>query len=201
VEEPLSGLAAMGLSRQLPQEHFLLHLLRRLADPEFWLDLGQRLLVAAFVVLLAWVLLGLTKRVIHATVGRRLRDKRALTLATMFQSLVRYVVIVSVFLVCLYILGVPTAHLLAGMGIAGLALGFGAQNLVRDFVTGITLLLENSLAVGDRVVINNALEGEVIDMGLRVVRLRGRDGQVHHISYGVINSVSNFSHQAAGPVL
>lgn len=180
----------------LPQEHFLWRVAQRLADPRPWLELAERLLVALVVILLARVLLGLTNRTIRALLGRRLRQKRSLTLATMFQSLVRYVVIFSVFLVCLYILGVPTAHILAGLGIAGLAVSLGAQNLVRDFVSGISLLLEDALAMGDRVVINNSLEGEVMDMGLRVVRLRGRDAQVHVIAYGAINSISNFSRHA-----
>ena len=133
---------------------------------------------------------------IHSALARRLRGKRVATLATMFESLVRYVVIVSAVLVCLYVLGVPTAHLLAGVGIAGLAVGFGAQDLVRDFVAGIALLLEDAVAVGDRVIINpHALEGEVMDMGLRVIRLHGRDGQIHHVTYGSIASISNFSRQ------
>lgn len=183
---------------QLPED-FLWRLARRLAEPRFWLDLGQRLLVAAVVVLLARTLLWLANRVIHKSLARRARGKRVATLATMFQSLVRYLVIISASLVCLYILGVPATHVLAGVGIAGLAVGFGAQDIVRDFVAGIALLLEDAIAVGDRVIINpHALEGEVLDMGLRVVRLRGRDGQIHHVTYGSIHSISNFSHHAAG---
>lgn len=183
----------------VPPEDFLWRLLRRLAVPGFWLDVGERLLVAAMVVVLARLLLWLSGRFIRGKLARRLGGKRAATLATMFQSLVRYGVIVSAFLLCLYILGVPTTHLLAGVGIAGLAVGFGAQDLVRDFVAGIALLLEDAVAVGDRVIINpHTLEGEVIDMGLRVVRLRGPNGQIHHVTYGSIASISNFSRQPLG---
>ena len=86
--------------------------------------------------------------------------------------------------------GFDVGPLLAGAGVAGLAIGFGAQNLVRDVISGVFLLLENQLRVNDVGIINGT-GGLVEEMNLRTTVLRGLDGTVHIFPNGSITSLSN----------
>jgi small-conductance mechanosensitive channel len=88
-------------------------------------------------------------------------------------------------------LGFNLAPLLAGVGIIGLAIGFGAQDLVRDVVTGFFILLEDQYGIGDVVQINEVATGTVEQLTLRLTGLRDLDGTVHFISNGSITHVAN----------
>lgn len=85
------------------------------------------------------------------------------------------------------------APLLAGVGVIGLAVGFGAQNLVRDVVTGFFILFEDQYGVGDIIEINQVAAGKVEQLTLRVTGMRGLDGTLHYIANGEIKVVSNRS--------
>src|SRR5690554_4952389 len=91
-------------------------------------------------------------------------------------------------------LGVNVTPLLAGAGVIGLAIGFGAQTLVQDLITGIFILIEDSLAVDDFVTLNGHM-GTVEGLTLRTVRLRDLDGIVHIITFSQIQSIHNMSRQ------
>jgi small-conductance mechanosensitive channel len=88
-------------------------------------------------------------------------------------------------------LGFDLAPLLAGVGIIGLAVGFGAQNLVRDIVTGFFILFEDQYGVGDVIQINEVASGKVEQLTLRLTGLRDLDGTMHYISNGTITHVAN----------
>jgi len=90
-------------------------------------------------------------------------------------------------------LGFNLAPLLAGVGVIGLAVGFGAQNLVRDVVTGFFILFEDQYGVGDIIEINQTAAGKVEQLTLRVTGMRGLDGTLHYIANGEIKVVSNRS--------
>ncbi len=100
-------------------------------------------------------------------------------------------------LLLLGILGVNIAPLLAGAGVLGVALGFGAQSLVKDFLSGIFILIENQYRVGDIVSINGTVTGQVKHVSLRETALRDLDGVVHHIPNGFINYASNMTMEYA----
>jgi len=87
-------------------------------------------------------------------------------------------------------IGVNIAPLLAGAGIVGVAIGFGSQTLVRDLITGIFLLLENAMQVGDAVTVSG-LSGTVETLSVRTIRLRAADGSVHIIPFSSVTSVTN----------
>ena len=91
-------------------------------------------------------------------------------------------------------LGVDVTPLLAGAGIIGLAVGFGAQTLVQDLITGLFIVVEDSMSVGDFVEINGFM-GTVEGFNLRTVRLRDLEGVVHHITFSKISSIHNMSRQ------
>jgi small-conductance mechanosensitive channel len=86
--------------------------------------------------------------------------------------------------------GVNIAPLLAGAGIVGIAVGFGSQKLVQDLVTGVFLLLENAMQVGDFVSVSG-LSGTVENLSVRSIRLRAGDGSVHIIPFSSVTSVTN----------
>lgn len=88
--------------------------------------------------------------------------------------------------------GINIGPLIAGAGIAGVAIGFGSQQLVKDIISGLFIVLENRYHVGDSVVING-ISGIVEDLNLRVTRIRDVDGAMHYIQNGAIATCSNYS--------
>lgn len=128
--------------------------------------------------------------------GRKSKDaeyeKRAKTLGLVIQWILRVGVLVLALIMMLGELGVKVGPLLAAAGVVGLAIGFGAQNLVGDFITGFFLLLEDQIRVGDVVQIGDK-GGLVEAMTLRMVILRDEAGNVHFIRNGKIDVVTNLT--------
>ena len=121
----------------------------------------------------------------HAARAARLRTLLPLLRATLF------VVIGAIAgLTVLSQIGIDIAPLLAGAGILGVAIGFGSQKLVQDLITGIFLLLENAMQVGDWVTVSG-LSGAVENLSVRTIRLRAADGSVHIIPFSAVTSVTN----------
>lgn len=120
------------------------------------------------------------------------REQRAVTLAGIFKGVSRIVIVLVAGLTVLGILGINTAPLIAGAGVAGLAISFGAQNLIRDFISGFFILLENQYRVGD-VIRAAGVSGQVEDMNLRITVLRDMEGVAHFIPNGEIKVVSNLA--------
>jgi small conductance mechanosensitive channel len=92
------------------------------------------------------------------------------------------------------IFGVDIRPILASAGIVGLAIGFGAQSLVKDFVSGLFILIENQYGVGDKVKIGS-FEGKVIKVTMRSTVLMDHEKKVYYISNGLIKDVINMSQQ------
>ena len=157
-----------------------------------------------FIILGAWLLVTVLQRT-----GRTLRDriaarmddaesaKRAETLSRVFRYLVAVVVSLIAGMLVLAELGVSVAPILGAAGVVGLAVGFGAQSLVKDFFTGFFILLENQIRQGDVVQLGDH-SGVVEGINLRFVQLRDYDGNVHYVPNGhittVINMTRGFSH-------
>ncbi|WP_437655818.1 mechanosensitive ion channel family protein [Sorangium sp. So ce1182] len=121
-------------------------------------------------------------------------ERRSETLLGTFRTTGKVFIWVMAAMLVLVELGVNIAPLLAGAGIAGLAVGFGAQELVRDVISGFFLLLENHLRVGDVAVVNGT-GGLVEHVGLRTVTLRDESGVVHVFQNGKINALSNMTRE------
>ncbi|OHT87047.1 mechanosensitive ion channel family protein [Mycobacteroides saopaulense] len=127
---------------------------------------------------------------------RKRRAQRAQTLGSVLKSAVSFLVLVWVVLQSLAILGVNVAPFIASAGIVGVALGFGAQNLVRDFITGIFMLFEDQYGVGDVVDVGDAV-GTVESVGLRITTVRDLQGTLWYVRNGGIARVGNFSQDYA----
>lgn len=125
--------------------------------------------------------------------------KRVNTLIGIVKGILNIALVAIFVLIFLEELGIEIAPLLAGAGIIGLAVGFGAQELVRDFISGFFMLLENQLRVGDIVKINDT-RGVVEGIELRTITLRDVSGTVHIFQNGKINSLSNMTKEWSGAV-
>jgi small-conductance mechanosensitive channel len=126
------------------------------------------------------------------------QQQRAQAMASLLKSLATVVIsLVAVFMV-LDVLGYDLAPLLASAGVVGVALGFGAQNLVKDFLAGVCMLLEDQFGVGDVVDMDKA-SGQVESVGLRVTRLRDDSGVIWYVRNGEVLRVGNKS-QGWSPV-
>jgi len=117
--------------------------------------------------------------------------KRISTLLGLISNGAGYGIFLLAFLIALREAGVDTAPIMGGAAILGLAVSFGAQNLVRDVVAGFFMLFEGQYTVGDRVEING-VTGTVEDVGLRVTRLRDGNGVLHWFANGAITSVNTY---------
>ena len=124
----------------------------------------------------------------HSERDERLRED---TLISITDSAVRVGIWILASMLILSEIGIDIAPLIAGAGVAGLAIGFGAQSLVKDLIAGMFVLLENQYRVGDVVEINQGVSGTVEQFTLRATALRDLDGMLHHIPNGVIEIATN----------
>ena len=121
------------------------------------------------------------------------KEARAKTLEGVLHNTTGLFIIIGGTLMVLFEVGLPVMPLLGGAGIFGLAVAFGAQNLIKDYFCGFMVLLEDQYGINDYVQIGS-IEGTVEQISLRVTALRDQKGALHFIPHGTINAVSNFTH-------
>jgi small conductance mechanosensitive channel len=174
-------------------------------DPELRAALTPVLRIVIILVL-AWVLQALATRLIRLFreyMARRTSGDevaRIATLARVFRNAAGVVIFVVAGTLILNELGISIAPILATAGVAGVAIGFGAQSLIKDYFTGFFLLLDDQVRQGDVVEIAGK-GGLVEEVTLRYVRLRDMDGHVHYVPNGEIKLVTNRTREYATPVL
>lgn len=120
----------------------------------------------------------------------QINDRRMNTLSAILKKIVKYTTVFIGIAVSLDLFNINTTSLIATAGIGGLAIGFGAQSLVKDIITGFFILLEDQYAVGDYVKIGG-LEGIVEELGVRVTKLRDFTGELHIIPNSNVQIVTN----------
>ncbi|MGT2785469.1 mechanosensitive ion channel family protein [Streptococcus merionis] len=167
------------------------------------------LLMEAFSKIISLILLMLVfyilKKVLHVTVQKIIKPSvkwtnndanRQRTLTRLIENTLNYVLYFFLFYWVLSIIGLPVSSLLAGAGIAGVAIGLGAQGFLSDLVNGFFIMLEHQLDVGDFVTLTNGsikLSGKVYSVGIRTTQVRDSDGTLHFIPNRNILVVSNQS--------
>ena len=124
--------------------------------------------------------------------NKNFSDSRTKTLQTITYNCFQYSLYFILVYAILTVLGVPVGSLIAGAGIAGIALGLGAQGFINDFLTGFFIISERQLDVGDHVIINN-IEGVVVAIGMRTTQIKSGNGTLHFIPNRHITTVSNLS--------
>lgn len=156
-------------------------------------------LISIIIIFIAIVLLvKISNKIIETTFNNRkinklqVSDKRLTTLTDILKKVVKYVFIFIGIVMSLELFGINTTSIIATAGIGGLAIGFGAQSLVKDIITGFFILLEDQYAVGDHIRINSK-EGIVEELGVRVTKIRAFSGDLHIIPNGSISVVDNMT--------
>ncbi|WP_329132085.1 mechanosensitive ion channel family protein [Streptomyces sp. NBC_01476] len=174
-----------------------------------WLAAGLRivLIVVIAVVLRAVVLRTITRliermnRGAEAAAGTTLggllvnaerRRQRSAAIGSVLKSVTSFVILGTAALTVLSVLKINLAPLLASAGVAGVAIGFGARNLVTDFLSGVFMILEDQYGVGD-VIDAGVASGTVIEVGLRVTKLRGDNGEIWYVRNGEVQRIGNLS--------
>ncbi|KYZ75746.1 mechanosensitive ion channel protein MscS [Anaerosporomusa subterranea] len=170
-----------------------------LFSPDYLLVIGNRVLRLCLIVIGS----GLAMRFFKLIVDRffmpkadgkhfYLEEKRARTLSSLLKSIVQYMVYFVTLVMILQEFQIDTTSIIAGAGVIGLAIGFGAQTLVKDVITGFFIILEDQYSVGDYVE-NGDMAGTVEDVGFRITKLRGTNGVLHIIPNGAITKVTNYT--------
>lgn len=154
------------------------------------MDYGGRLLKIVITIFLSRIAISIGNNI----VTRFMDDSvaRIKTVQLLLKNVLKYAVYFFAAMIILSILNIPVASLLAGAGILGLAVGFGAQDLVKDVVNGFFILLEDQFTVGDYVE-TAGISGMVEEIGLRTSRIRNFGGQLHIIPNSEMKKVTNYS--------
>jgi small conductance mechanosensitive channel len=163
------------------------------------LHIPKELLRVVVILVLAWVLMSLSRKLTRlfrdymntrtdsAEEGRRIE-----TLARVFRYISTVVISLVAGMLALSELGISIAPILGAAGVVGLAVGFGAQSLIKDYFNGFFILLENQIRQGDVIEVCGK-DGTVEDITLRYVCLRDNEGSVHYVPNGQISIVTNKS--------
>jgi len=180
-----------------------------------WLAAGLRIV---FIVLLALVLRAMVRKLIDKLIARMARpteseaelgvlggllantgvvnterrQQRSEAIGSVLRSVSSFTILGTAALMVLSALGVNLAPLLASAGVAGVAIGFGARNLVTDFLSGVFMIMEDQYGVGDEIDTGVAT-GTVLEVGLRVTKLRGTGGEIWYIRNGEVKRIANMS--------
>ncbi|MGG1215833.1 mechanosensitive ion channel family protein [Micromonospora provocatoris] len=169
-----------------------------LTSETFWDQVIDATFEITIILIASWLAVRFGKKFIKKVFLIRMRsplnhsERRQRTIARLLQSVISYVVYFSAIIAILSSLNIKVAGLLAGAGIVGLAIGFGAQSLVKDVITGFFIIFEDQFGVGDYIKIN-AAEGTVVEIGLRTTKIKGSTGEQFIIPNGSIGEVINYS--------
>lgn len=154
------------------------------------------ILEIVFVVVLTFLAVRVLDRVIDRTfTWSKVETNKAHTLRKLIKSVCYYTLYFIALLTILSKFGINLGPVLAGAGILGLAIGFGAQSLVKDVITGFFLIFERQLEVGDIVEINAQIRGTVEEVGLRVTKIREYNQRLHYLPNGTITQVTNYNRE------
>lgn len=168
-------------------------------DPAAWNVLAQTLLRIGVILIIAWVMLALSRNLIpklRMQLQKHTDDpeqhKRLETLGRVFRYAIAVIITLITGMLVLSEIGISIAPILASAGVIGIAIGFGAQSLIKDYFNGFFLLMENQVHQGDVVTVAE-LGGFVEEVTLRYIRLRDYEGTVHFVPNGQVTTVSNRS--------
>lgn len=182
-------------------------LIEEVMKPESWRRWGEQVGFAALTLGIAWILTRLVKGALLLLRRYAIRimdrrgegdtlelQKRARTITLVLRKAINAVIWAVALIMALDELSVQVKPVLAGLGIAGVAVGLGAQTLIKDWLGGLFLLLEDQIRIGDMVVINK-ISGRVEEINLRTTILRAENGAVHVIANGLIETLSNLTRE------
>lgn len=168
------------------------------SNPELWLTILGGAVRIVLIIFFAWLIVSIVRRVVDKLFVQkrkgplRIPKRREDTLKKLIKSVVAYVVYFMAIVMVLQVFNFEIGPLLAGAGVAGLAIGFGAQNLVRDIISGFFIIFEDQFSVGDYV-LASGVEGTVEEIGLRTSKIVSWTGELNIVPNGNIDQVINYS--------
>ena len=169
---------------------------------EFYQNLLVNLLIILAYILMGMIVIAISRKLVtkFSTLMKRKRTVIKLkseTLSTLIQNLISYVVWFIVLTSILSRFGISVSAILAGAGVVGVAVGFGAQTIVKDIITGFFIIFEGQFDVSDYVQINASgvtiAEGTVKTIGLRSTRIQSDTGEIYTLPNGMISEIVNYS--------
>ncbi|WP_456277202.1 mechanosensitive ion channel family protein [Bacillus sp. AK128] len=169
-----------------------------MTNKEVWLGIGQGIIKIILIFIVAGIMIRVGKVALHnifkirTKSPLRVSERREATLTRLLDNILTYVIYFIAFIMVLEVFTIDVTALLAGAGVAGLAIGFGAQNLVRDIITGFFIIFEDQFSVGDYIR-TGTFEGTVEEIGLRITKIKSFTGEIHILPNGSILDVTNFS--------
>ncbi|MHA7578779.1 mechanosensitive ion channel family protein [Paenibacillus vandeheii] len=170
----------------------------KVADADMWFNILFSSIRIVIIFIITRIVIKIVSRIIDRTMARkqegkiRVNPRRFITVGELMKNATSITCNFIMILLLLSEINVKVGPLLASAGVLGLAIGFGAQGLVKDFITGFFIILEDQFAVGD-VIQTGTYKGTVEVIGLRTTKLVSWQGEVHIIPNGTIASVTNFS--------
>ncbi|EIJ80159.1 mechanosensitive ion channel family protein [Bacillus methanolicus PB1] len=174
------------------------NLKEKFLNEDTWIAFGAGLLKIMAIMILSAIVLRIGKLIIkniflvRAKAPLRFSERREATLKKLLENILTYVVYFIAIITILSTLTIEVKPLLAGAGIVGLAVGFGAQSLVKDIISGFFIIFEDQFSVGDHIRVGQ-FEGTVEEIGLRTTKIKNWTGELHIIPNGSITEVTNFS--------
>lgn len=169
-----------------------------ITNVELWINLGQGILKIFLILIISTIFIRIGKLAIgkiflfRGKSPLRISERRENTLAKLLENILTYVVYFISIVMVLEAMSINVGALLAGAGIVGLAVGFGAQSLVKDIITGFFIIFEDQFSVGDHIRVAS-FEGTVEEIGLRTTKIKNWTGELHILPNGSITEVTNFS--------
>jgi small-conductance mechanosensitive channel len=163
-----------------------------------WVAFGAGIIKIIIIAVVANIIIRIGKVTIHNIFKIRDRsplrtsERREETLSKLLDNVLSYVIYFIAIMMILSVLGIDVKALLAGAGIVGLAIGFGAQSLVKDILSGFFIIFEDQFSVGDHIRVGQ-FEGDVEAIGLRTTKIKSWTGELHILPNGSILQVTNFS--------
>lgn len=170
----------------------------KLKDEEMWVSISTTVIKLIAITVIAGIIVRVGRLLIQNIFKMRTKgpllitERREATLVKLLENVLTYVIYFVAMIMILETINIPVGSLLAGAGIVGLAVGFGAQNLVRDIITGFFIIFEDQFSVGDYVRIGT-FEGVVEEIGLRTTKIKSYTGELNILPNGSIVEVTNFS--------
>ena len=176
-------------------------------NSELWFQILEKLIMIILIIIIASISVKLCNKLVdyimltkdnaNKKFKIKTNEKRSETLHKLIRSAIRYTIYFIAFFQILSTLGINTTSIVASAGIASVAIGFGAQSLVKDIISGFFIILEGQFDVGDEVKLYNQAAfiagGSVMSLGLRSTKIRSGNGEIYFIPNGSINQVINYS--------
>ena len=162
-------------------------------------------LITSLILVVVWILIGLisiaiVKQILFKLFKIKEKGPRALTIGKLTSSISKYVIWFIISMIVLTELEIDVTPFIASAGVIGLAIGFGAQEIVKDFISGFFIIFEESFNVGDVIEVDG-FKGNVLELGLRITKIKNWRGEIKIIRNGQMDSIINFSKEDSVAVI